>query len=288
MKNILFIINPIAGKKAGRNIVKEIVKYLDTIRFKAYFRYSEYHGHISEIAAQALTEHFDVIIAVGGDGTVNETARILVHSEIALGIIPAGSGNGLARHLRIPLSVKGAVERINKMYFLRMDAVRINNSYSFCVAGIGFDAKVSRMFQKMEARGLYSYIIACLKCFNRSKNQNFIVKTETEEIVLNGFMLCFANASQFGNNAYIAPQASVSDGILNLILVRKPFLWQLPALAIRILTGTVGKYSGWKELLGKEFEIRQKNDYAHLDGEPKSIGSKFNVILEEKALQVIC
>ncbi|WP_321279052.1 diacylglycerol kinase family protein [Marinifilum fragile] len=288
MEKILFIINPIAGKKSGINIHQKIIRYLDTDIFKPYFKYSEYPGHISEMAKQALKEKYKAIIAVGGDGTVNETARVLVHSNIPMGIIPSGSGNGLARHLKIPLSVKGAVELINKMQTLQMDAIRMNNMYSFCVVGIGFDAQVSRMFQKMEARGLFSYIIACLRCFNRSKNQNFIVQTKQKEHLLNGFMLCFANASQFGNNAYIAPGADVSDGIIDLVLVKKPSFIQIPLFAYKILTGTVESHSLYYRIKGKAFDITQENDFAHLDGEPATVGTKFTVTVEEKALRVIC
>ncbi|WP_321309209.1 diacylglycerol kinase family protein [Marinifilum fragile] len=288
MEKILFIINPIAGKKSGINIHQKIIRYLDTDIFKPYFKYSKYIGHISEMAKQALEEKYKAIIAVGGDGTVNETARVLVHSNIPMGIIPSGSGNGLARHLKIPLSVKGAVELINKMQTLQMDAIRINNMYSFCVAGIGFDAQVSRMFQKMEARGLFSYIVACLRCFNRSKNQKFIVHTKQKEHLLNGFMLCFANASQFGNNAYIAPGANVSDGIIDLVLVKKPSFIQIPLFAHKILTGTVESHSLYYRIKDKAFDIIQENDFAHLDGEPATVGTKFTVTVEEKALRVIC
>jgi YegS/Rv2252/BmrU family lipid kinase len=287
MKKILFIINPIAGKRAGKNISKEIIKYLDTSTYHPYFRYSEYPGHISEITMQALDENYSAIIAVGGDGTVNEAARILVHTNVPMGIVPAGSGNGLARHLQVPLSVKKAVALINRLRVLKVDAVKINSLYSFCVAGIGFDAEVSRMFQNMKTRGLISYIIASLKCFNKSKNQNFIVKTKEKEVQLNGFMLCLANASQFGNNAYIAPKADISDGILNLILLKKPSFFQLPGLIYKVFTRNVHRHSCWSQKCGNSFEILQKNDYAHLDGELLDIGTRLKVDVEEKALTVI-
>ncbi|WP_282015267.1 diacylglycerol/lipid kinase family protein [Marinifilum flexuosum] len=288
MEKILFIINPIAGKKAGKNIHQDIIRYLDTDKFKPHFKYSEYSGHISEITEHGLKKNYRAIIAVGGDGTVNETGRILVHSNIPMGIIPIGSGNGLARHLKIPLSVKNAIKLINKMHTLQMDAIRINNLYSFCVAGIGFDSEVSRRFQKMKARGLFSYIIACLRCFNQSKNQDFIVRTKEKEYRLNGFMMCFANASQFGNNAYIAPGADVSDGIIDLILLKKPSYLQIPLLAFKTLTGTVENHSLYSRIKGKAFEINQENDFAHLDGEPIKVGTKFTVSIEEKTLHVIC
>ena len=287
MKNILFIINPIAGKKAGKNINKEIVKYLDTNLFKVHFRYSEYHGHISEIASQALTENFDIVVAVGGDGTVNETARIIVHSNLALGIIPMGSGNGLARHLKIPLSVKRAVETLNRMTIQRMDAIKINGSYSFCVAGAGFDAEVSKEFQKMKARGLLSYIVACIKCFKQSKNRKYILRTDNEEHSLLGFMLCFANASQFGNDAYIAPKADISDGLVNVVLIAKPSLLQIPLLAYRIFTKTIEKYPSWRQLLVKSIEVEQESNLFHIDGELMDVGNTIKVSVEQNALRII-
>lgn len=287
MQKILFIINPIAGKKAGKNIHQDIIRYLETDNFKPLFKYSEYSGHISEITEQGLNENYKAIIAVGGDGTINEIGRVLVHSNMPMGIIPIGSGNGLARHLKIPLSIKGAVELINKIQIRQMDAIRINDMYSFCVAGIGFDAEVSRMFQNMKARGLFSYIIACLRCFNQSKNQNFIVQTKEKEYQLNGFMMCFANASQFGNNVYIAPGADTSDGIIDLILLKKPSYLQIPLLAFKTLTGTVENHSLYSRIKGKAFEITQENDFAHLDGEPINLGTKFTVSIEEKVLRVI-
>jgi YegS/Rv2252/BmrU family lipid kinase len=288
MKKLLFIINPIAGKSSGANIVERIKKYLDVNSYAPVFIFSEYPEHISEISRDALSENYHAIIAVGGDGTVNEVGRVLVHSNIPMGIIPAGSGNGLARHLKIPLSLKGAMKRINKMDLFEMDAMRINEQYSFCVAGIGFDAEVSRAFQRMKARGLYSYIIACLKCFKQSRNQNFMVKCNDEEYRLNGFMLCFANTSQFGNNAYIAPEADVSDGVLNLILMKKPSFLQIPRLAYRILNGKVFKDASWRQILGSSFEVTQTNEFAHLDGEPVRLGASLKVNIEKKALKVIC
>lgn len=288
MQKILFIINPIAGKKAGKNIHQDIIRYLDTDSFIAHFKYSEYAGHISEITKQASVGEYKAIVAVGGDGTVNEIGRVLVHSNMPMGIIPIGSGNGLARHLKIPLSIKGAVELINKMDIRQMDAIRIKGMYSFCVAGIGYDAEISRKFQQMKARGLFSYIIACLRCFNQSKNQNFIVRTKQKEHHLNGFMMCFANASQFGNNAYIAPGADVSDGIIDLVLVKKPSYLQIPLFAFKTLTGTVENHSLYSRIKGKAFEITQENDFAHLDGEPIKVGTKFTVSIEEKVLRVIC
>lgn len=288
MKKLLFIINPIAGKKSGTHIIEKIKRHLDTKRYRSFFLFSEYPNHISEITRDALKENYDAIIAVGGDGTVNEVGSVLVHSNLPMGIVPAGSGNGLARHLQIPLSVKGAVSLINKMDWKRIDAIRMNGFYFFCVAGIGFDAEVSRMFQKMKARGLFSYIIACLRCFHRSKNQSLHVRTNEKELQLNGFMLCLANASQFGNNAFIAPDAEVTDGILNLVVVKKPGLLRIPILAYRILSGRVSKDPSWTQYLGTSFEITQSNDFAHLDGEIVTIGEKLKVMIEEKALQVIC
>ena len=286
-KKILFVLNPIAGTKFRKNINHQILKYLDTDRYDADFQKSKYPRHAFEIAQNYISKGYDAIIAVGGDGTVNEVGRALIHSDISLGIVPVGSGNGLARHLKIPISIRGAVKLINRMKLCKIDSLQINDAFVFCAGGLGFDAQVSKVFAGMNKRGLISYVKVSLQMYRSTKEQEFQIKSDGIKKNLKGFMLCFANASQFGNEAYLAPSASVSDGLMNLILIKKPSILQVPIFALRVFTKTVHKSKLWQEFIGKEFFISQQGDLAHCDGEPKNIGHQIRANVQPASLNVI-
>ena len=162
-KKIWFIINPISGTKDKAGIVAAIHKYMTPDRFDIEIRYTQCKGHAAKIAAEAISHNVDIVVAVGGDGTVNETARALIHTHVALGIVPCGSGNGLARHLGLPMNPKKALAVISECNICPLDYGLINGQPFFCTAGVGFDAFLSDMFNKSSHRGLLSYVENALK-----------------------------------------------------------------------------------------------------------------------------
>lgn len=222
IKEVEFIINPIAGTRSGLNFENIIKEHLDSENLSFSVSYTQERGHAYDLATQAVNLGKDYVIAVGGDGTVNEVARALIYENSALGIIPVGSGNGLARHLGIPLNPVLAIEVINQQNKYLIDAGKANGRAFFCTAGIGFDAHIGRMFSMSTKRGFNTYVKTVLQEFLQYRSHTYYVKVdEEEEFSKEAFSITFANAAQFGNNAYISPEADISDGKLDLCLIKK-------------------------------------------------------------------
>ena len=157
-KKIVFIVNPISGTQGKKAILKNIDERLDKSRYDYQIVETQYAGHATEIAKAAVEDKIQVVVAIGGDGTINEIARSLIHTDTALGIIPCGSGNGLARHLRIPMDHKAAIDILNKGLQITIDYGKINDIPFFCTCGVGFDAFVSLKFADSGKRGLLTYL----------------------------------------------------------------------------------------------------------------------------------
>lgn len=221
-KDIEFVINPIAGTKSKLNFKDLIQQHLNLKELNFNISYTKERGHAHELASQAVMRGVDYIVAVGGDGTVNEVARALIHKKSALGIIPVGSGNGLARHLGIPLSPTLAIESLNNQNQVLIDAGMANNRAFFCTAGIGFDAHIGRKFSMSTKRGFNTYVKTVLQEFLQYKSHTYNIQVDQEPVInIEAFSITFANASQFGNDAYISPEADISDGKLDLCLIKK-------------------------------------------------------------------
>ena len=218
-KKIVFIMNPISGSGSKKGIPEAIDKYIDKELFDYEIRTTEYAGHACEIATEAKEQGIDVVVAVGGDGTVNEVARAIAESNTALGIIPRGSGNGLARHLMLPMGVKKCLQLINTCEIHRLDYGKINEHYFFCTCGMGFDAFVSKKFAQAGKRGPITYAENILREGLKYQPETYEIEDETGVHRYKAFLISCANASQYGNNAYIAPRASMSDGLLDVIIM---------------------------------------------------------------------
>ena len=218
-KNITFIVNPISGTKSKDALPLLVKQLIDDSLYECEIIKTEYAGHAAELASQCVNDHIDICVAVGGDGTVNEVARSLAHSETALGIIPCGSGNGLARHLCLPMDMKQALQVINAGKTDYFDYGVINDQPFFCTCGMGFDAYVSLKFAESGKRGLATYVENVLKEGLTYKPDTYIITDESGNHQYNAFLVVCANASQYGNNAYIAPEASMQDGLLDVIIM---------------------------------------------------------------------
>jgi diacylglycerol kinase (ATP) len=286
-KKIFFIINPRAG--SGKTVLGEnLAAVFHNTDFTADFIYTKHRGHAYELSQKAAAEGYDAVIAVGGDGTINETGRGLMGSNSAMGIVPRGSGNGLARHHKIPLDIRGALEVIKCFHLADHDAVKINEFFSFNVSGIGFDAHVAFLFGKDGKRGFSNYLRLVIKEFPKYREHQFKIESMNRKIISPGFFVSISNGSQFGNNARIAPDAVTNDGKADLTLVRRMSGWKMPFFAMKVFNSTV-KSSPFAETdQAAQFVIESDTDAPlHIDGEPAGYSKTFQVNTISNALKLI-
>ncbi len=268
-KRISFILNPISGTVRKQGVLRTIRTMADTTLYDYEVLKTEYGGHATVLAEQAVANGADIVVAVGGDGTVNEVACAVAQSSAALGIIPCGSGNGLARHLMLPQEPRRAMGIINRGEVHTLDYGLINGRPFFCTCGMGFDAFVSETFAHSGRRGLPAYLESILREGLKYKPEHYVITADDCTITTDAFLVSCANASQYGNNAYIAPHASMADGFLDITII-KPFdVTQAPQLCIDILNKTLDKNPYVLTLRARNIDIeRQSSGLIHYDGDP--------------------
>ena len=285
VKTVLFIVNPKAGK--GRNLDLDNLarQNLDSRCFKWSVAWTQYAGHAEILAREADA---DIVVAVGGDGTVNEVARGLVGSDKTLGIIPCGSGNGLAFHYGLSADPKKAMNLIASGTVHQMDYGTVCGHPFFCTCGVGMDAEVSSIFASGTKRGLWSYVKDTVREICRYSPEIYHIETESESFDVGAALITVANANQWGNNAFIAPGASTSDGLFDITIV-KPFSFPAAApLAVRLFDGTICKDRHILSLKAKRVTIvRNSPGWAHYDGDPVMLDKKVEITLEPEKLNVL-
>lgn len=287
-KRIIFVVNPISGTHGKEFILKLIERELDTSKYEYSIRKTEYAGHASEIAAQAAAEGIDIVVAIGGDGTINEIGRALIHTNTAMGIIPCGSGNGLARHLHIPMDPKGAINVLNGGRIKLIDYGIIDQHPFFCTCGVGFDAFVSLKFADSGKRGLLTYLENTLHESLTYQPETYEIENSTGTVRYKAFLIACANASQYGNNAYIAPQASLTDGMMDITILEPFTVLDVPSLSIQLFTKTLDQNSRIKTMKDKSIIIhREKEGVFHFDGDPMMGGKDLKVEIIHQGLQVV-
>jgi diacylglycerol kinase (ATP) len=266
MSGISFIVNPISGTGKAKRIPLLIEHIFKKQGINFTIRITEYAGHAKTIVAEELQKGVTKIVAVGGDGTVNEIASALLHTKGTLGIIPTGSGNGLARQLNIPMNAHKAIQNIISGKALTIDSGDANGHAFFCTAGIGFDAVVSERFSVLEGRGLLNYIKASLNEYGKFKSEK--VRDEQHNIH-EGFLLSICNANQYGNNAYICPTAEITDGLLNLVEVKEMPLPYLPIFVYQLFRKKLRQGRYYQTTPFKEITLtRNSPGPVHIDGDP--------------------
>src|SRR5688572_20599336 len=287
-RKIVFIINPVSGTSQNKPGAEFLRSFFKEDEFEVDVLESKIPGHATSLANDGVNSGANVIIAVGGDGTVNEIARSLHNTNCALGIIPCGSGNGLARHHHISMNVKEAIQIIKQNNVVSHDAASINGQLSFNVSGIGFDAHVAHLFGNNGKRGFNNYVKLVFQEFARYQEQEINVSSKNGNVKQSVFLTAIATASQFGNNAVISPLSNTNDGHTNLTLVRKMSGWQLPSFMYKVFTKQVGKSEFTKQLQDEKFIIECENEMPlHLDGEPAGYHKKFVVETIKGALKLI-
>ncbi len=286
--NILFIINPISGGKDKLKIPGIIEANLDHTKFNANYSFTEYIGHAAEIAEEAANKNFDVIVAVGGDGTINEIGtQVMKHHKI-LGIIPFGSGNGLARFLKIPMHTGKAIAVINQLNTIQIDTATFNDKNFFNMAGMGFDAHISSIFAGNKKRGLSGYVKLGLKEMLNYKAQTYQIHVDGIEYIRKAFVVSIANSSQYGNNAHVSPKASVTDGLLDVCVIKRFPLYKIPVLAWDMINASTDQSDMVEIIRGKHIQIGRDQDAAiHIDGEPFFMGKNIEVSVAPLSLNII-
>ena len=288
MKSLLIILNPIAGKGIAKKVEHSIDESGLNEHFQVQIQFTKHGGHAAEIAGKAVQEKMDVVVAAGGDGTVNEVASQLVHSNSALGIIPIGSGNGLARHMGYSMIIKKCLQQIAVSKIKKIDTLLINNRFGVNVSGFGFDGFVAWKFNNEGKRGLSNYTKIALREYAKYPSIHFELEGLPQPQFSNAHMLVIANASQFGNAAIIAPTAQLSDGLMDVVLVRKPSPLQLPSMFYRLFTGKLKDTDYIQSFKCKQFTATSDREiHLHIDGEACEQIMKIDVILQPKSLFVI-
>lgn len=287
-KRIVYVVNPRSGT-GNKNSIEEIIRTkTDDALYDWTIRRTEYAGHAAVIAQEAIGEGVDVVCAVGGDGTVNEVARSLVHSDTALAILPCGSGNGLARHLRIPMEPDEAIMLINECCEGMIDYGVINDEPFFCTCGVGFDAFISMKFAEAGRRGLATYVEKTLQDGIKYKPERYSIEIDGEMEEQEAFLIACANASQYGNNAYIAPKASTRDGLLDVTILTPFAPFEAPQVVVQLFKRQLQQNSHVKIFRTPHLIIRRKTEGpAHVDGDPVNMGDCLDVRIMASGLKVI-
>lgn len=286
-KTICFIVNPISGVGGQKVIEKLIDEQLDRSLFDYEIAYTKAAKHAIELSKDASSRKVDIVVAVGGDGSVNEISKGLVNTSSSMAIIPTGSGNGLARHLNIPLNLKKAMEVINSGKQIAIDTIQMNEETFANVAGIGFDAHIGWEFSKFGKRGFSSYVKVITRELPKYKAQDFELIIDGKSTIKNAYLISFANGSQWGNNTYIAPTADITDGIMDIAILKDFRFFNAISIGYRLFTKSLDKSSFLEIIKTKEVIVKQKGIIAHVDGEPIEVGNEIRVKVNPLSLKVI-
>lgn len=286
-EKVCLIINPISGTESKKFLPEEFASSFDQNKYDIMIRITGYAGHATEIAQHAVKENYKFVITAGGDGTVNEVAKELINTDTIFGIIPFGSGNGLARDLNIPLDASKAINIIKEGNVRTIDYGSANGNIFFCTCGVGFDAFISDKFADEKKRGPLGYVRNIVEGVIEFKPEEYKIIHDDGELVEKAFLVTCANASQYGNEAYIAPDADMEDGKMNVSVLKPLNPNEIPQTTFQLFTKNIDKNSKMTTLLTSELTIvREKAGVMHVDGDPLESGNEINVKIIPKGLKV--
>ncbi len=288
IKNALFIVNKFSGGGYRPDVEGRIIEECKKLNIECTIEFTQSRGHATELASDAVGQHVDYVFAVGGDGTVNEVAQGLLGSKVAMGILPKGSGNGLARHLGMPMSFKKSLEIISTHREQMIDTMSVNGKLSVNVSGIGFDGHIAGLFANSSKRGLIGYTKLVLKEFINFKSFEANVEVNGKLYQSKPFIIALANSSQFGNNARVAPQASVCDQLIDVCFIQKVPVSQAIGFAGKMFRGKLDQSRFVDIVKTNQLTINLNQSVAyHIDGEAMKASDKFNVKIMPVSLKVL-
>ncbi len=285
MRRVTFIVNPISGGKDKKDVLAAIGRYLDLSECSYEVLQT---GRAGDAESWARKSRADIVVAVGGDGTVSEVAKGLLGSEKALGIIPCGSGDGLALHLGISRDPVRAVKTLNAACVARIDVGRMDGRPFFCTAGVGLDADVAFDFARSGRRGLGTYVTTAWDNWKHRRPETYVVETDTETWAGPAMFVTVANANQWGNEARIAPKASLCDGLLDVTVVQPFATVEIPDLAARLMAGKADSSRHVRTFRSARVHLhREHPGPAHYDGDPFEAGTDLELDILPGSLQVV-
>ncbi len=287
-RHILTIINPVSGIGSKDKIPRLIDTVVDHEKNDVSIIMTEYPGHAREIAAQAVSDGIDVVVAIGGDGTVNEVGSALCGTDTALAIVPSGSGNGLARHLRISMNASRALQVLNNGVVGKFDYCTVNGKPFFCTCGMGFDAAVSDKFANEGTRGFITYLKTTLTEYFKYNTQTYRINIDGKQMEERAFVIACCNAAQYGNNAYIAPRATMQDGLIDVTVMHPFNLAESPLIGARLFLRQLGNDRHVSIYRGKRVVIeRDHDDVMHMDGDPMMMPARVVIENVSKGINIL-
>lgn len=287
-QTLKFIINPFSGATSKKKFPALIEAHLDKSKFSYEICYTESAGHATDLAEKAVQDKIDVVVACGGDGTVNEVAKSLVNTETALGIIPAGSGNGFAMHIGLGRNVKKAIQILNTAESKTIDSCRVNDVFFLNLAGVGFDALIAYKAHEGEKRGFKMYFkLVTQEIFNFRAN-SFTVKIDENTIQGEYTTVAIANAAMYGYNFTVAPLAEMTDGLFDIVFIKKASIFRTLLSSWRMLNNTLHKSRLVEVKKGQKVSVSTNGEYYyHIDGESDKFTNILNFEMWPKSINVL-
>lgn len=288
-RHLLFIVNPISGIGKQKKIEQLLSQYIDTTLIDYTVRYTERIHHGTELARQAVEEGvFDAVVAVGGDGSVNDIVSGIAGTDMTLGIIPCGSGNGLARNLKIPLVPAQAIDVLNHFKIGEIDTITLNDRVVASIAGIGFDARVARRMKQAKVRGLQAYAKIIVSDYATYKSHTYRLNIDGKEIERKAWFISFANSNQFGYNTTVAPLAQLDDGLIDVCIVDRIPLLHLPLTAPLLYLNHFELSQHVEYFKAHEVTVyNNEEQWVNIDGEGEKIGKELHFVNNRKNLKII-
>lgn len=291
MIKVHFIVNPISGK--GKHVIDKTLLQRNFPSNQYIFEvdYTEYKNHAKELVELALIKNPDCIVACGGDGTINEVASSLVGTDVKLGIIPVGSGNGLASNLKIPKNINGAMDIIKNRIASKIDVGTVNSHYFFSNIGIGIDSMIIKKYERAGKRTLFAYIKASIASSFSFKPLETRIETDGITVVEKPFMLFISNSNEMGYNMSLTPQASLVDGKLNMVVIPQLNFKEKIALGYNVLHNSIGRFQKARQMIIERCNITMPEKIftdIQIDGEFHNLKTnQIEVGVAKKALNVL-
>lgn len=286
-KQIRIIINPKSGKGRLKDFEHSIAPLLNHSDFTCDVHYTLGPTHATDLAQEAVNLNYHAVVCCGGDGTINEVLSPLLNNNTALGVIPIGSGNGFARHLGYSTLPAKAAQQITKAQTMQIDTCLANKKPFLNIAGVGLDALVAHDFSVQPERGFWAYISSVLRLWFKTNNKMYKLKLDGKKFKTKAVMISFANGSQFGNNAMIAPNASLTDGLMEVCFLRKFPTFRAPVIVWKLFSGRMPKSKYLKVLQARTIEIKRPRKKIHLDGEPFKLSKKLCIEVMPASLNIL-
>ncbi|MBN1479001.1 diacylglycerol kinase family lipid kinase [candidate division KSB1 bacterium] len=289
LTKVKFIRNPKSGILRTQNLIRKAIEWnFSDADFEYDIVETQYAGHGRILAKEAVEQGYDAVIAVGGDGTTNEIGSALVYTDTALGIIPLGSGNGLARGMGISMQPMKAADTIKTGRIRTIDAAQIEGEVFFIVTGFGFDALIGKMFNEQKIRGIIPYFTIGFREYRSYKYEVIVLKFDDRQVAVSALFITIANLKGWGGGAIISPDAEFDDGLLDICVIHRAPWWYILANLYKLFTGGVVRLRKYSRYQAKNIEmIREGPGPYHFDGESREGGTVLHISVLPQALKVI-